>query len=71
MKITINGKISQEALQVVLSNQEQKVNVINDYCKKKKLKQLSYKDSELEYEYTQDIKPKTKKVEVRDNVKRN
>ena len=64
MKITVNGKISEDALKVILETQKKKTIIIDDYCKKEKLEVLFYKDSELEYEYQQPI-PKTKKVEVR------
>ena len=72
MKITVNGKISEEAIKVVLDTQKKKVGIIDDYCKKEKLGALIYKDSELEYEYQKEVKqPKPKKVEVRSNVKGN
>ena len=74
MKITINGKISEEALKSILETQKKKVSVIDAYCKKEKLDSLEYKDSELEYEYSRESKkPKTptKKVEVRKNAKGN
>ncbi|MFH1693367.1 MAG: hypothetical protein ABH890_03685 [Bacillota bacterium] len=68
MKITVNGKISEEALKVILETQKQKSIIIDDYCKKEKLESLFYKDSELEYEYQKTEKQpviKSKKVEVR------
>ena len=65
MKITVNGKISQDALKVVLETQKQKTIIIDDYCKKEKLETLFYKDSELEYEYQKQPIVKSKKVEVR------
>ena len=68
MKITVNGKISEDALKVVLETQKQKTIIIDDYCKKEKLEILFYKDSELEYEYQKTDKQtalKPKKVEVR------
>ena len=68
MKITVNGKISEDALKVVLETQKLKTIIIDDYCKKEKLETLFYKDSELEYEYQKtdkQIAPKPKKVEVR------
>ncbi|MGS0973503.1 MAG: hypothetical protein ACVCEJ_09815 [Candidatus Izemoplasmataceae bacterium] len=74
MKITINGKISEEALKSILETQKKKVSVIDEYCKKEKLDSLEYKDSELEYVYSKEPKkPKTpvKKVEVRKNAKGN
>jgi len=64
MKITVNGKISEDALKVILETQKKKTIIIDEYCKKEKLDSLFYKDSELEYEYQLPI-PKTKKVEVR------
>lgn len=72
MKVTINGKISNEALKSILETQKEKTKTITDFCKKEKLEALSYKDSELEFDYEQEVKPKqTKKVEVRTNDKRN
>jgi hypothetical protein len=72
MKVTINGKISNEALKSILETQKEKTKTITDFCKKEKLETFSYKDSELEFDYEQEIKPKqTKKVEVRTNDKRN
>jgi len=68
MKITVNGKISEEALKVILETQKKKSIIIDDYCKKEKLESLFYKDSELEYEYQlieKQIVTKPKKVEVR------
>ncbi len=67
MKITVNGKISEEALKVILETQKAKTIIIDDYCKKEKLESLFYKDAELEYEYQKQTTPKPKKVEVRSN----
>lgn len=67
MKITVNGKISEDALKVILETQKQKAIIIDEYCKKEKLASLFYKDSELEYEYQKQITTKPKKVEVRLN----
>jgi hypothetical protein len=67
MKITVNGKISEDALKVILETQKAKTIIIDDYCKKEKLESLFYKDSELEYEYQKQVTLKTKKVEVRHN----
>ena len=68
MKVTVNGKISEDALKVILDTQKKKTIIIDDYCKKEKLESLFYKDSELEYEYQKTDKQtvlKPKKVEVR------
>jgi hypothetical protein len=65
MKITVNGKISEDALKVILETQKQKTIIIDEYCKKEKLESLFYKDSELEYEYQKQVITKPKKVEVR------
>ena len=68
MKVTINGKISNEALKSILETQKEKTITISDFCKKEKLETLSYKDAELEFSYEQEIKPRTsKKIEVRTN----
>lgn len=74
MKITVNGRISEDALKVILETQKKKTIIIDDYCKKEKLDSLFYKDSELEYAYQKPVKhtvTKSKKVEVRKDVKRN
>jgi NCAIR mutase (PurE)-related protein len=71
MKIKVNGKISEDALKVILETQKKKKIIINDYCKKEKLESLFYKDSELEYEYQKQITTKSKKVETRKNDKGN
>jgi hypothetical protein len=71
MKITVNGKISEDALKVILETQKKKTVIIDDYCKKEKLESLFYKDSELEYEYQKQVAPKPKKVETRKNDKGN
>ena len=71
MKITVNGKISEDALKVILDTQKKKTIIINDYCKKEKLESLFYKDSELEYEYQKQVTTKPKKVETRKNDKGN
>ena len=66
MKVTINGKISNEALKSILETQKEKTKTITDFCKKEKLGSFSYKDAELEFDYEQETKPKqVKKVEVR------
>jgi hypothetical protein len=71
MKITVNGKISENALKVILDTQKKKTIIIDDYCKKEKLESLFYKDSELEYEYQKQSITKPKKVETRKNDKGN
>ena len=68
MKVTINGKISNEALKSILETQKEKTKTISDFCKKEKLEIFSYKDAELEFSYEQEVKPRTsKKVEARTN----
>lgn len=78
MKITVNGNISEDALKVILEKQKKKTIIINEYCENEKIDNLSYKDAELEYEYSKEpkkepkpVKPKPKKVETRGNVKGN
>lgn len=68
MKVTINGSVSEDALKVVLASQKKKVNTITAFCKSEGLKNLFYKDSELEFEYTSEThqaSPRKPKVEVR------
>ena len=68
MKVTINGKISNEALKSILETQKEKTKTISDFCKKEKLETFSYKDAELEFSYEQEVKSRTtKKIEVRAN----
>lgn len=51
MKITFNGKIGAKLVQSMLTEQEaKKINII-EFCKKNKIDELHYKDSELEFEY--------------------
>ena len=72
MKVTINGKISNDALKSILETQKEKTKTIADFCMKEKLDTFSYKDSELEFDYELEVKPKTtKKIEVRTDDKRN
>jgi hypothetical protein len=74
MKITVNGKLSEEALKSILETQKKKTIIIDEYCKKEKLDSLFYKDSEIEYQYTKEVKQtplKPKKVETRKNDKGN
>jgi len=73
MKITVNARLSQEALNVILKTQKEKIEIIDEFCKKENIELLLYKDAELEYEFIkQNNKNKvtTKKVEVRTNAKR-
>lgn len=65
MKVTINGTISKEALKVILDTQKAKVGIIDDFCEQNKITSFQYKDSELEYSYSQ--RPSKPKVEVRSN----
>ncbi len=68
IKVTINGKVTKEALSSILEEQKSKTKIIDDYCKKQKIKSLYYKDAELEYQYnkTPTQRPKSKKgVETR------
>lgn len=64
MKITFNGKIGAKLVQSMLTEQEaKKINII-EFCKKNKITELHYKDSELEFEYLADSGNKPK-VETR------
>lgn len=64
MKVTINGSISKDALKSILEVQKEKIKIIDEYCKENKFFNFSYKDTELEYEYSKTTKSK---VEVRRN----
>lgn len=66
MKVSINGQVSKEALNTILEEQKEKIEVITTFCKKHKITELSYKDNVLEYDYEVAInKTKTKEVETR------
>ena len=51
MKITINANITPETINTYLDKQYQKKEKIIQFCKDKKISELQYKDSELEFEY--------------------
>jgi len=51
MKITINGKVTKEVLNVIVNEQKEKANVIDTFCKNENISYLYYKDNELEYEF--------------------
>ena len=72
MKITINANITPETIESYLTKQKQKTDKIKAFCTSNKIEELFYKDSELEYEYKQDIqkpkvetRPKQQNKEVR------
>ncbi|HOF43200.1 MAG TPA: hypothetical protein PLE44_01220 [Bacilli bacterium] len=64
MKVTINGKVTKEALTLILEEQQEKTKVIDDYCKKQKIGNFYYKDAELEYVYEKAAPTVIKKKEV-------
>ena len=49
MKINIVGNVNPEQLNTILEKQLKKKDIIDEFCKDNKLKEFSYKDSELEY----------------------
>ena len=55
MKVTINGKVTKEAITSILAEQKEKTKIIDEYCKKEKLENIYYKDAELEYEYIKEV----------------
>ena len=57
MRVTINGKVTVEAINSILDEQKEKTKLIDEYCKKQKIDSLYYKDAELEYEYTKTQTP--------------
>jgi hypothetical protein len=65
MKVTINGKVTKEAIASILAEQKEKTKIIDEYCKKEKLENFYYKDAELEYEYKKEVTIKKKEVETR------
>ena len=64
MKVTINGKVTKEALILILEEQQEKTKVIDDYCKKQKIDNFYYKDAELGYVYEKAAPTVIKKKEV-------
>lgn len=69
MKITLNGKIAPEAVTTFLKSQQDKIDKIEEFCVKNKITELSYKDSELEFEYKKQFTNPKPKVETRGGVK--
>ena len=72
MKITLNADVKPDVIETMLKKQKDKMDKINKFCNDNKIETLSYKDSELEYEYKQDIqkpkvetRPKQQNKEVR------
>ena len=66
MRVTINGKVTVEAINSILDEQKEKTKLIDEYCKKQKIDSLYYKDAELEYEYNKyPTQRPNKKVETR------
>ena len=65
MKVTVNGTISKEALNVILETQKAKSQIIDEFCKENKITSFHYKDSELEY--IVEGKAGKPKIEVRTN----
>ena len=49
MNINIIGSINPEQLKIILDRQLQKKVIIDEFVKTNKLKDFTYKDSELEY----------------------
>lgn len=56
MKITLNANITPDTITGFLEKQKNKTKKIEEFCIKNKINEMSYKDSELEYEYTSDNK---------------
>lgn len=69
MKITLNANITPDTITGFLEKQNKKTEKIKEFCVKNKINELSYKDSELEFEYEQTTKvetrPKQSNKEVR------
>lgn len=51
MKINVTGKVSVEAIKSILDEQKAKADIIEQFCKDKKIKELDYQDAILEYSY--------------------
>ena len=69
MKITINANITPETIDNYLDKQYQKKEKIVQFCKEKKIPELQYKDSELEFDFKQNTFSNPKpKVETRGGV---
>ena len=65
MKITINANITPETINSYLDKQFKKKEKIISYCEEKKITELQYKDSELEFEYKKELTKPKPKVETR------
>lgn len=68
MKITFNGKITTDIIDKMLQNQAEKKARIIKFCQDQKIPELQYKDSELEFTYTQskvETRPKQVNKEIR------
>ena len=72
MKIILSGKITLQNVEKLLLEQDDKKQKIIQICKDRKIDELQYKDSELEFEYKKDEKQFTNpkpKIETRGGVK--
>lgn len=66
MRITLNADIKPEVIDIYLKKQKDKISKIEKFCNDNKIKELQYKDSELEYEFKQTTFSNPKpKVETR------
>lgn len=70
MKITLNADVKPDVIETMLKKQKDKMDKIDKFCKDNKIKELSYKDSELEYDYKYvepkvETRPKQQNKEVR------
>lgn len=69
MKITLNANITPETITGFLEKQKDKTKKIEEFCTKNKISELSYKDSELEFEYKQNIKVETRPKQLNKEVR--
>lgn len=51
MKVTFTAKVTPASVKTMLSDQEEKKQMIINFCKDKNISHLEYKDSELEFTY--------------------
>ena len=58
MKITLNADVKPDVIETMLKKQKDKMDKIDKFCKDNSIENLSYKDSELEYEFKNVITPK-------------
>lgn len=70
MKITINANVTPDTINSFLDKQYQKKDKIVKFCNDRKIPELQYKDSELEFEYKAVPKVETRPKQVTKEVRK-